>query len=119
MEQKYQIGNEYGSIVWDVARILEDADRFAKKLFSVEELAGENPFRGDAVYAMKTDISRPLVVVELAEGKRKLIDGNHRLYQCVERGVETVWAYDLSIEEYSRYIVDFDLDIYRSVAEHW
>lgn len=119
MEQKYQIGNEYGSIVWDVAKLLEDADRFEKRLFSVAELAGENPFRGDAVYAMTTDLSRPLVVVELAEGKRKLIDGNHRLYQCVARGVEAVWAYDLSFEEHCKYIVDFDLDSYRSVAEHW
>lgn len=119
MEQRYQIGNAYGSIVWDIARMLRDADSFAQRSFSVEELARQNPFRGSAEYAMETDPSKPLIVVELAEGKKKLIDGNHRLYKCIKCGVQTVYAYYLSFEEHSRYIVDFDAQTYWSVVNHW
>lgn len=119
MDQKYQIGNHYGSIVWDVSLILKDRDRFQVSDFLVEELADCNPFYGDKQYAMQTDLSSPLIVVNLTDGIDKLIDGNHRLYHCIMESIPLVKAYYLENKEHWKYIIDFDEDVYWNVVNHW
>lgn len=119
MEQKYQIGNEYGSIVWDIEAILHDVQEFIIKEFSVEKLAIENRFNGNMQYAMMTDTSSPLIIVQLNETYDKLIDGNHRLQKCINEGKTTVAAYYLPFAQHSKYIIDFNPDIYWKVANHW
>ena len=47
MEQKYQIGNEYGFIMWDIKKRLKDIEKFEKRVFDVEHLAINNPFHGN------------------------------------------------------------------------
>lgn len=119
MEQKYQIGNEYGSIVWDIERILEDKSNFRLKEYDVEYLTMNNPFHGNEEHIMNTDIKQPLIVVVLTETTDKLIDGNHRLQKALKLGVKTIAAYSLSVEEHCKYIVDFDERIYHEVVKHW
>lgn len=119
MEQKYQIGNKYGSIVWDIEAILHDTEQFATKDFSVEKLVSENRFNGNIEYAMTTDITEPLIIVQLNEAQDKLIDGNHRLQKCVKEGKKAVTAYYLIFDQHSKYIIDFDSDTYWKVVKHW
>ena len=119
MDQKYQIGNEYGSIVWDISLILKDKHRFQLRDFSVEALSASNPFYGDKKYAMQTDLSRPLIVVNLTDRTDKLIDGNHRLYHCKMDHIPLVKSYYLEYKEHWKYIIDFDEDVYWKVVDHW
>ncbi len=119
MEQKYQIGNDYGSIMWDVERILDDKKLFKMKEYDVEELAASNLFYGDPEYAMQTDITQPLIVVQLTENIDKLIDGNHRLQKALKTGMKTISVYYLSFDEHHNYILNYDDEIYRKVVEHW
>lgn len=119
MEQKYQIGNKYGSIMWDIDAILQHTREFVLKDFSVEKLAAENSFNGDLQYAMTTDTSKPLIMVQLNDTCDKLIDGNHRLQKCIQEGKAMVAAYYLSFAQHSNYIVDFNPDIYWEVVNHW
>ena len=119
MEQKYQIGNEYGSVMWDIEKLLKDISKFKTRKFDVKHLVTNNPFHGNAEYAMTTDITKPLIIVNLTENVDKLIDGNHRLQKAFNLGVEKIDAYFLSFEEHRDYIVDFNEVIYHQVASHW
>ena len=119
MEQKYKIGNEYGSIMWDVEKIINDKKHFEIREYNVKELALSNPFFGDYKYAVQTDITQPLILVQLTENIDKLIDGNHRLQKALKAGIETIAAYRLSFAEHHNYIVDYDEEVYRKVVEHW
>ena len=121
MEQKYQIGNEYGSIMWDIEKLLRDIKKFRIKTFDVENLALNNPFHGNREYAMTmtTDITQPLIIVNLTDNIDKLIDGNHRLQKALKLGIATIDAYYLSFEEHRDYIVDFNENIYHHVVSHW
>lgn len=119
MEQKYQIGNEYGSIMWDIEKILKDKDKFKIREYDVKCLALDNPFRGNEEYVMHTDITQPLIVVNLTGNIDKLIDGNHRLQKALKLGVEKIAAYFLTFEEHRNYIVDYEEKIYWDVVNHW
>lgn len=119
MEQKYQIGNEHGYVMWDVEMILNDIDRFKTRAFDVKRLALNNPFHGNEEYAMNTDIAKPLIVVNLTDNVDKLIDGNHRLQKALKLGVEEIVAYYLPFEEHRDYIVDFSERVYHQVVSHW
>lgn len=119
MEQKYQIGNDYGSIMWDIEKILNDKHLFTIKEHDVSYLAMNNPFHGNDEYVMDTDIAQPLIVVQLTENIDKLIDGNHRLQKALKLDMKTITAYNLSFEEHCNYIVDYDDQTYHSVLEHW
>ena len=119
MEQKYQIGNEYGFVMWDIEKLLKDIEKFEKRVFDVEYLAINNPFHGNEEHAMTTDITQPLIIVNLTENIDKLIDGNHRLQKALKLGVGMIDAYYLPFEEHRDYIVDFNEEIYHQVVNHW
>ena len=119
MDQKYQIGNEYGSIMWDINKIINDKDQFNIKEYDVEELIHNNPFNGNHDHVMNTDISEPLIVVNLIENIDKLIDGNHRLQKAFKLGYKKIKAYYLTIEEHNKYIVDYDEKVYQKVVQNW
>ncbi len=116
MEQKYGMGNEHGTLLWNVEDILRDISAFPRRERSVSDLVRENPFHGDAEYAMSTDLSKPLILIQLCEGKEKLIDGNHRLYKAQKLGVETVTCCYLTVPQQQKYIVDFDAALYERIV---
>ena len=82
-------------------------------------LAMNNPFHGKEEYVMNTDITQPLIVVNLTENIDKLIDGNHRLRKVLKIGIDKIMAYGLSFEEHRDYIIDYDEKIYWEVVKHW
>lgn len=116
MEQKYQLGNEHGSIMWDIVRLLQGAEAVPVQMLPVEELLAMSCFHGDAAYAMQTDLSRPLLVAELCPGVRWLIDGNHRLYKAQATGIASLPCRVLPPEIHTRAIVGFDPAVYRAVT---
>ncbi len=69
----------------------------------------------DEVYALNTDLSKPLVFVSL-RGKDVLIDGWHRLYLASLTGVDELLAYFLTEDEGNECLL-FRLP--RERAIHW
>lgn len=117
MEQKYQMGTESGSLLWNIGKMSEDAATFRVVSRSTAELAEGNPFHGDPQYAMETDLSKPLILAELQEGKYKLLDGNHRLYKALALHVDRLPVYVLTREEHIRYIENYEEETYRKIME--
>lgn len=118
MEQKYGMGNQYGSLLWDIEKILRDIGSFPRQKRSVCELVKDNPFHGDAAYAMSTDPSKPLILIQLCEGKEKLIDGNHRLYKAQKEGLESIICCYLTVPEQQKYLIDFNESIYAQIVNN-
>ncbi len=82
----------------------------------MDELAACNRFCGNKEYAMTTDLSQPLVLVQLCPGKDKLIDGNHRLYKAKQLGIRTLSAYYLTPEQHQKYVIAFERELYDKIV---
>ena len=119
MEQKFQIGNDYGSILWDVEAILKNCSSFPIVEYPTEDLVKAYPFHGDADYAMKTDTTSPGIIVELSDDLEILIDGNHLLFKANKTGQILFRCYYLQEHEQKRFIVDYDSEIYSVIIDHW
>lgn len=115
MEQKYQIGTNSGNILWNINLILLDIAQFQIKQFNVQELYKNNPFHGNVEYAMTTDMTVPLIVVELCDKKTRLIDGNHRLYHAMKLDIKNISVYYLRKEEHIQYIEDYNEQLYNQI----
>lgn len=119
MEQKYRIKNKYGTLLWDVEKMLHDIFTFPQQKRSVCDLVQENPFHGDPEYAMSTDLSKPLILIQLCDGKERLIDGNHRLYKAKKEGIKYITCYYLTVSQQQKYIVDFDESVYMQIVNNF
>lgn len=119
MEQKFQIGNAWGTILWDVSAMLAQCSAYPIVRCSTEALASQFPFHGDADYATQTRLEKPGILVQLHGDQLMLIDGNHRLRKAVMEKRPFFDCYYLKEEEHIRYIVSYDVQIYRDVVAHW
>lgn len=57
-------------------------------------------------YAMKTDISQPVIIARFDDGTYEVLDGNHRLYRAVHEGQGQIMAHILNESELKKYIMD-------------
>lgn len=119
MEQKYQIGTSSGSLLWNIEKIKKNITKYPLKEYRVQELYSENTLHVDKEYAMRTDLSIPLIVVELWKGKEKLIDGNHRLYKAMKLGEQCILAYFLTKESHLQYIENYDENLYERIVKEF
>ncbi|MGC4044856.1 MAG: hypothetical protein QM758_13770 [Armatimonas sp.] len=53
----------------------------------------------DETYALTTDLSKPVLFVPFTNGTSILIDGWHRLFNAIRRGVPYLLSYELTPEE--------------------
>lgn len=59
----------------------------------------------DTEYAMKTDISIPIIVVQFDDGTYEILDGNHRLYRAAHEGKSQIMAHILNELELDKFIM--------------
>lgn len=57
-------------------------------------------------YAMKTDISSPVIIVHFDDGTYEILDGNHRLFRAVHEGQLQIMAHILNQLELDKYIIN-------------
>lgn len=63
------------------------------------------------------DISRPIILAEIAPGHYNLIDGNHRVEKARRMGIKNVPAYKLSVDQHLKFLIN--KDAYISYVEYW
>ena len=119
MEQKYQIGTNSGTILWNISEMLKYTSQYAKQLMKVDDLVKNNFFSGQIEHAMGTDINNPIVVINLCDGKDKVIDGNHRLFKARNHGIEYIEAYYLKQNQHTRYIENYDEELYEVIVSEF
>jgi hypothetical protein len=63
------------------------------------------------------DISRPVILAEIAPGRFNLIDGHHRLEKARRLGVQTLPAFRLTCEQHIRFLTD--KNAYHAYVGYW
>lgn len=119
MDQKYQIGTDSGTILWNISEMLKYTSQYTKQLMKVDDLVRRNIFSGQIEHAMETDINNPIVIINLFEGKDKVIDGNHRLFKAKRLGIEYIEAYYLKQNQHTQYIENYDEELYKVIASEF
>lgn len=97
---------------WDITKMLEYAQKNNKEVFEVkvDQLKGQNALiRIEEEYAMKTDLEKPIILVELYDKSYFLVDGHHRLHKAIAKSVEYINAYMFSFEEQIRFLTSRSL----------
>lgn len=60
----------------------------------------------DEVYVDKADVSRPVILAEIAPGRYNLIDGNHRMEKARRMGLVSLMAYKLDVHRHMKFLTD-------------
>lgn len=88
----------------NVDLLIEDCKEKQAKLVNIGEII-EFQNAVNKEYAMKTDVSIPIVVVQFDDGIYEILDGNHRLYRAAHEGKAQIMAYVLNELELDKYIM--------------
>ena len=109
-----------GFFVFNVTRIIEyirdNPDDIALEEVAVgdfhEEFSSISESHMDSV-----EISRPVILAEIAPGRYNLIDGNHRMEKARRMGIESILSYKLNVEQHMRFLTS--RKAYVAYVEYW
>ena len=88
----------------NVDLLIEDYKNKQADLICVNEIfKAQN--KVDLEYAMKTDISNPIIIVRFDDGTLEVLDGNHRLYKAAHEGQSYIMAHILNELDLNKYII--------------
>ena len=74
-------------VMWDIDAVLADFSDAPSVCIPVSKLVPDEWLTIDPKYAQTTDVSKPIVLFLLPNGKAYLADGNHRLYHAVSENI--------------------------------
>jgi len=63
------------------------------------------------------DVSRPVILAEIAPGRYNVIDGNHRVEMARRMGIQTVPAYRVSPEQHMQFLTS--QEAYDAYVVYW
>ena len=63
------------------------------------------------------DISRPVILAEIAPGHYNLIDGRHRVEKARRMGMKNVPAYKLNVDQHLKFLIN--KEAYVTYVEYW
>jgi hypothetical protein len=63
------------------------------------------------------DITRPVIIAEIAPSRYNLIDGQHRIEKSYRLGKETMMAFRLSVHQHIRFLTS--KSAYESYIDYW
>lgn len=71
----------------------------------------------DESHIDSVDISKPVIIAEIAPGRYNIIDGNHRVEKAKRAGIEILPCYRLTVEKHMSFLID--QKAYCSYIEYW
>lgn len=102
-------------VMWDIDAVLADHQKAPFVVVATERLVPEKWLTIDREYAMGTDVTKPIIVFELPEGKFYIADGNHRVYRAAMQNVPAMKAIFVPERRHLRYLFRCDETVYREV----
>ncbi len=63
------------------------------------------------------DVSKPVILAEIAPGRYNLIDGNHRMEKARRAGLEHIFGYRVNMEQHLRFLTT--RKAYSAYVEYW
>lgn len=71
----------------------------------------------DESYVEKADVSKPVILAEIAPGRYNLIDGHHRMERARRLGLEKLPAFWLNVEQHMKFLIS--QRAYEAYLEYW
>lgn len=88
----------------------------------LEEVAVSNSFKSfssiNESHLHSVEISRPVILAEIALGRYNLIDGNHRMEKARRMGIMSILEYKLNAERHIRFFLT-SKRAYLAYIEYW
>jgi hypothetical protein len=115
-------GDEFypnGMFVFNITKmtehIMDNPEVFVPEEVAVKELHRYLSLNESHVNSV--DISKPVIIAELAPSRFNLIDGQHRVEKAHRLGIETIQAYKLNVNQHIRFRTS--IKAYEIYVEYW
>ena len=109
-----------GIFVFNITRMIEyienNHDRVTLQEVSVDDFF-ESFSTVNESHVDSVDISRPIILAEIAPGHYNLIDGNHRVEKARRMGIKNVPAYKLNVDQHLKFLIN--KEGYVAYVEYW
>ncbi len=109
-----------GIFVFNITRMIEyiknNPDSITLQEVPVNELF-EAESTINASHIDSVDISRPVILAEIAPGRYNLIDGKHRVEKARRMGIKNVPAYKLNVDQHLKFLIN--QEAYVTYVEYW
>lgn len=107
--------DEAQMVMWDIDALLSDLANAPSVRVPTPKLIPEKWLTIDREYAKTTDVSKPILLFELPEGKAYIADGNHRLYRAATERIPEMQVMFVPEQTHLRYLFRCTPDDYRDV----
>ena len=104
-------------VMWDIDSLLSDCKNHSYLTVDTKKLIPQEWLTIDTEYALKTDVSKPIVIFELPCNRLYIADGNHRLYRAITENVPKMNVIVIPQEEHLSYLYDSTLELYYRVVD--
>jgi hypothetical protein len=109
-----------GIFVFNITRILKYIADAPDAVELVQIAVSDYPAEFSSIdesHVESVDISRPVVLAEIAPGQHNVVDGNHRMEKARRLGVTTVSAFKLGVRQHTAFLTS--QEAYFSYVEYW
>lgn len=89
---------------------------FSEEEVFVKEIYRESPHINES-HLDSVDVSKPVILAEIAPGRYNLIDGNHRVEKAFRLGIEKIRAFRIHPEHHHRFISN--RQGYEKYVDYW
>jgi len=110
-----------GIFEFNVSRLLTaaltHADRYLIERIELADIPDYGAAELNAAAIVAADLSRPIVLAEIAPGQFAVIDGHHRVAKARRNGVSALAGYRLGCPEHIRFLTS--TTAYQRYVEYW
>lgn len=110
-----------GIFEFNITRLLayiESAGRFHAEIVTVDDIAhAGNSTRLNEPAILAADLTRPVILAEIAPARFNLIDGHHRVEKARREGVLSIPAYRIRCPEHVGFLTS--TRAYETYVEYW
>jgi len=109
-----------GIFVFNITKLLEHIEKNPNEidLVKVEVADFSRSFSSiDESHVDSVEVSRPVILAEIAPGHYNLIDGNHRMEKARKMRTKSIFAYKLNVKQHLKFLTE--KKAYLTYIEYW
>ena len=109
-----------GIFVFNITKMIEYLNKNSNEVDLVEADVRDFPKCFSSInesHVDSVDISRPVILAEIAPGHYNLIDGNHRMEKARRMGEKSILAYKLNVKQHLTFLTE--KKAYLSYIDYW
>ncbi len=98
-----------------MAKFIEDHGIQLEEVMVRDFSRGSSKWKED--YVETVDVTRPVIVAEIAPGRYSVVDGNHRMEKARRLGLESLRAYRIGPDQHLKFLTTEQG--YKAYIEYW